>query len=175
MRSLSAAALFGVLLMIGACTSGGGIAERVEYCCGPKGMQLSTYSLVAPTVPGFLLTPLRTELVAALAAKGWRKVDRDPDALVTLTYSVFYADSERPYTNDGFMDPLAITGPRKFDARISLEIRRASDNAQVLRGTMSREHRESVGEYGHERARAQMRAAFDQLLKRLPAAGRKAT
>jgi hypothetical protein len=39
---------------------------------------------------------------------------------------------------------------------------------------MSREHRESVGEYGHERARDEMRAAFDQLLKHLPSGRNKA-
>ncbi len=163
-----------LLLAISACASDGDVSERVEFCCGPKDAQLSTYSLAAPSVPGFLLAPLRTQLVAALAARGLRQVERDPDAVVTLTYSAFYPDSERPYANDGFMDPLAITGPRKFDARITLDIRRASDNAQVLRGMMSREHRESVGEYGHERGRTEMRAAFDQLLKRLPASGKKA-
>jgi len=92
--------------------------------------------------------------------------------LVTMVYSVFYPDSERPYANDGFTDPLSVGGPRKFDARITLEIRRAADNAEVLRGTMSREHRDSVGQYGHERARDQIRAAFDQLLKRLPSGSR---
>jgi hypothetical protein len=170
MRWLGAALLLG----IAACASDGDISERVDFCCGPKDAQLSTYSLAAPGVPGFLLAPLRTQLVAALETKGMRQVDQHPDALVTLAYSASFPDSERPYANDGFMDPLAITGPRKFDARITLEIRRASDNAQVLRGTMSREHRESVGEYGHERAGSELRAGFDQLLKRLPAAGKKA-
>ena len=169
MRWLSAA----FLLLTAACASDGDISERVDFCCGPQDAQLSTYSVAAPTVPGFLLAPLRMQLVAALEAKGLRQVDKNPDALVTMAYSAHFPDSERPYANDGFMDPLAVGGPRKFDARITLEIRRASDNAEVLRGTMSREHRESVGEYGHERARDEMRAAFDHLLKRLPSAGKK--
>jgi hypothetical protein len=165
MRRLSAALM---LLMTAACASDGDISERVEFCCGPKDAQLSTYTLAAPTVPAFLLPVLRSQLVAALAAKGLQQVDKNPDALVTMAYSAYFPDSERPLANDGFSDPLAVGGPRKFDARITLEIRRASDNAQILRGTMSREHRESVGEYGHERARDEMRAAFDQLLKHLP-------
>ncbi len=169
MRRLSAA----LLLVIAACASDGDISERVDFCCGPKDARLSTYSLAAPTVPGFLLAPLRTQLVAALEAKGMRQVDKSPDAWVTMAYSAYFPDSERPYANDGFMDPLSVGGPRKFDARITLEIRRASDNAEVLRGTLSREHRESVGEYGHERAHDEMHAAFDQLLKRLPASGKK--
>ena len=167
MRRLSAALL---LLVTAACASDGGISERIDFCCGAKDAQLSTYTLSAPKVPPFLLAPLGSQLVAALAAKGWRQVDKNPDALVTMTYSAFYPDSERPLANDGFSDPLAVGGPRKFDARITLDIRRASDNVQVMRGTMSREHREAVGEYGHERARAAIRAAFDDLLKRLPSA-----
>jgi len=159
-----------MLLLTAACASD--MSERVEFCCGPKDAQLSTYTISAPTVPGFLLAPLRTQLVAALAAKGLQQVDRNPDALVTMVYSVFYPDSERPYENDGFSDPLSVGGPRKFDARITLEIRRATDNVEILRGTMSREHRESVGQYGHERARDEIRAAFNQLVKRLPSASR---
>jgi hypothetical protein len=157
-----------LLLLTAACASDGDISERIEFCCGPKGVPLETYSLSMPTVPTFLVPALRPQLVAALSARGMREVDRDPDALVTMVYSAFYPDSERPYANDGFTDPLSVGGPRKFEARITLEIRRASDNADVLRGTMSREHRESVGEYGHERARAEIRAAFDRLLRRLP-------
>ena len=165
MRRACAALL---LVLTAACASDGDISERIEFCCGPKGAPLSTYSLSMPTVPAFLVPVLRPQLAAALTAKGMRQVDRNPDALVTLVYSVFYPDSERPYANDGFTDPLSVGGPRKFDARITLEIRRAADNAEVLRGTMSREHREAVGQYGHERARESIRAAFDQLVKRLP-------
>ncbi len=169
MRRLSAALM---LLMTAACASD--MSERVEFCCGPKDAQLSTYTLSAPTVPGFLLAPLRTQLVAALAAKGLQQVDKNPDALVTMAYSAYFPDSERPFANDGFSDPLSVGGPRKFDARITLEIRRASDNAEILRGMMSREHREWVGEYPHDRARDEMRAAFDQLLKHLPSGRNKA-
>jgi hypothetical protein len=169
MRRACAALL---LVFVSACASDGDISERIEFCCGPKDARLATYSLSMPTVPAFLLPALRPQLIAALSAKGMRQVDRNPDALVTMVYSVFYPDSERPYANDGFTDPLSVGGPRKFDARITLEIRRAADNAEVLRGTMSREHRDSVGQYGHERARDQIRAAFDQLLKRLPSGSR---
>ncbi len=165
MRRLSAAFL---LLITAGCVSDGGISEHVDFCCGPKDVRLETYSLSMPSVPAFLLPALRAQLVAALSAKGMREVDRYPDALVTMVYSAYFPDTERPYANDGFTDPMAVTGPRKFEARISLEITRVSDNAQVLRGTMSREHREWVGEYGHEKAREAIRAAFDDLLKRLP-------
>jgi hypothetical protein len=165
MRRLSAALL---LLITAACASDGDISEHVDFCCGPKDARLETYALSMPTVPAFLLPAFRTQLVAALSAKGMREVDRSPDALVTMVYSAYFPDTARRYANDGFTDPMAVTGPRKFDARISIEITRVSDNAQVLRGTMSREHREWVGDYGHERAREAIRAAFDDLLKRLP-------
>jgi hypothetical protein len=166
MRRLSAALL---LLVTAACASDGDISERIDFCCGPKDAALTTYTISAPKVPPFLLVPLGSQLVDALTAKGWRQVDKNPDALVTMTYSAFYPDSERPLANDGFSDPLSVGGPRKFDARVTIDIRRASDSAQILRGSMSREHREAVGEYGHERARAAIRAAFNDLLKRLPA------
>src|SRR5580765_3141954 len=108
MRRVGAALL---LVLIAACASDGDISERIDFCCGPKDAPLATYSLSMPTVPAFLLQALRPQLVAALSAKGMREVDRNPDALVTMVYSVFYPDSERPYENDGFSDPLSVGGP----------------------------------------------------------------
>jgi hypothetical protein len=81
MRRACAALL---LVLTAACASDGDISERIEFCCGPKGAPLSTYSLSMPTVPAFLVPVLRPQLAAALTAKGMRQVDRNPDALVTL-------------------------------------------------------------------------------------------
>ena len=157
-----------MLLLTAACATESHLSHDLEFCCGPKGPALATYSLTLVALPAFLAPALRGALVEALTAKGLRQSDKNPDALVTLSYAVVYTDSDRPLAHDGFADPLSVGGPRKFDARVTLDIRRASSGGDVLRGVLSREHKESVGEYGHERGRAQMRDGFDQLLKRLP-------
>jgi len=159
-----------VLLMAAACATEGHLSHDVEFCCGTKGPPLTTYSLTMQKMPSFLVVPFRDALTASLAAKGLRQTDKNPDALITLSYAAVFDD--RPLANDGFADPLAVGGPRKFDARMTLEIRRASDGEKVLLGTLSREHKESVGEYGHQRGLAQIRDGFDQLLKRLPSVPR---
>ncbi len=157
-----------LMLLVSGCASDPALARRLEFCCGPADAQLGRYRLELVAVPAFLVAPLSDELNAALTAKGWHETATDPDALVTLRFDAVYAD--RPLANDGFADPLASGGPRKFDARITLEIRRASDGAEVLRGTLMREHTEFVGTYDHHRARPALRAGFDALLKRLPRA-----
>ena len=159
-----------VLLTATACVTDPGVSHDVAYCCGPPGTVLTTYSLTLTAVPGFLVPQLRGELVAALAARGLRPTDVSPDALVTLSYSETYPDADRPFVNDGFADPLATGGQRQFDARVTLDIRRAADGADVLRGVLSREHTVSVGEYNHDKARRAIRGGFDVLLKRLPKA-----
>lgn len=163
-------AAFVVLLLASACATEGHLSENVEFCCGPPGPVMSTFSLTFASLPTFLVPVMRDSLVASLTAKGLRQVEKNPDALITLSFNAVYADTDRPLAKDGFADPLSVGGPRKFDARLTLDIRRASNGAPVLRGVMSREHKESVGDYGHERGRAKIRDGFDQLLKRLPSA-----
>lgn len=165
-RSLGAVLL---LLVSTACASGA-LSHDVEYCCGPPGTRLQTFSVALVQVPAFVATPLRAELVAALTARGLRQVETQPDALVTLTYGATYHDAGRPLPNDGFGDPLAHGDQRKFDARVTLDVRRASDGADVLRGVLSREHKVSVGEYRHDAARTDFRRGFDALLAGLPKA-----
>jgi hypothetical protein len=155
------------LLLVTACASGA-LSHNVEYCCGPKDARLETFSLALHQVPAFIATPLRTELVAALNARGLRQVEAHPDAMVTLTYGATYLDAETPLANDGFGDPLAHGDRRKFDARVTLDVRRASDGAEVLRGALSREHKVAVGEYRHDAERPAFRRAFDALLAGLP-------
>jgi hypothetical protein len=162
-----------VLSLTAACATQGPLSHDVEYCCGPKGTALATYDLTLVAVPAFLAPTLRDPLVAALKERGLEPSDKAPDALITLSYSAVYAESERPLANDGFSDPLSVGGPRKYEARVTLDVRRASDGAEVLRGVLSREHRESVGDYGHERGREEIRDGFEALLKRLPAAPRR--
>ena len=137
-------------------------------CCGAKEPAISTYGVTMVSVPTFMIGPLRGALVDALATRGWRESAERPDALITLQYAAVYPD--RPFVNDGFADPLASGGPRKYEARVTLDVRRASDNAELLRGTLSREHTESVGEYDHRRAMDSMRDAFEALVSRLPKA-----
>jgi hypothetical protein len=156
------------LTMLLGCATGGDIATHVDYCCGPTVPVVSTYSITVATMPGFLAAPLRGALVAALSARGWREVDAHPDALITLKYEAVYP--VRPLANDGFADPLSSGGPRKYDARVTLDVKRASDGVEILRGTLSREHTESVGDYDHHRAADAMRDAFERLVKRLPKA-----
>jgi hypothetical protein len=160
-----AAACLTVLL---GCATGGDIDSHVDFCCGPQQPMLKTYSVATIAVPGFLVPPLRTALVEALTARGWREAAASPDALITLQFAAVYP--HRALENDGFADPLATGGPRKFDARVTLDVRRAVDGVELLRGTLSREHVESVGEYDHRRARDALRDAFEHLLKRLPKA-----
>ena len=169
MRKLAAAA---VVWLAAACATEGHLSHEVLYCCGPKGPPLATYELTLVSVPAFLAPALRDSLVAALAARGLKPSEHNPDAAISVTFVADYSASERPLTRDGFSDPLSVGGPRKFDARVTLEVRRVSDGATVLRGVLSREHRESVGEYGHERGREQIRDGFEQLLQRLPVAPR---
>jgi hypothetical protein len=157
-----------LLWLTAACATTGHLSHDVEFCCGPKGPPLTTYALTLATMPSFLVAPMRDALVASLEARGLHPSEANPDALITLSYSAVYADSGEPLTNDGFADSLSVGGLRKFDARMTLEIRRASDGALVLRGTLSREHKEWVGAYDHRRGLAQIRAGFDQLLGRLP-------
>jgi hypothetical protein len=156
------------LTILFGCATGGDIDTHVDFCCGPNEPALATYSVATIAVPGFLVGPLRGALVAALTARGWREADANPDALITLQFAAVYPD--RPLANDGFADPLATGGPRRFDARVTLDVRRAADGVELLRGTLSREHVESVGEYDHRRGRDAIRDAFEQLLKRLPKA-----
>lgn len=164
MRSLNAA--FVVLLLAG-CASEGDVAHRVDFCCGPPGKPLSSYSLQLVSVPGFLTPYLSEELEAALVAKGLTHVNADPSAFVTLTYSEIYPDPE-PLPQDGFADPMLSERSRRFIAMVTLDIRRADDGAEVLRGTLSRMHTVTVGEYMHQKARVPIREGFDQLLKPLP-------
>jgi hypothetical protein len=154
------------LTVLFGCATGGDIDTHVDFCCGPTQPALSTYSIATISVPSFLVAPLRGALAAALTARGWRESERNPDALFTLQFAEVFPD--RPLANDGFADPLATGGPRKFDARVTLDVRRATDGVELLRGTLSREHTESVGEYDHRRGRDAMRDAFEHLLKRLP-------
>ena len=164
-RWLGVAAL---LLLTTACASDAALSHNVDYCCGPPGPKLATFSVALHAVPAFLVTPLRTELVDALTAGGLRQIDTNADALVTLTYSATYLDAGKPLADDGFGDPLARGGQREYDARLTLEIRRGSDGAEVLRGVLSREHKVAVGEYSHDKALPEIRRAFDALLSRLP-------
>ncbi|HTO56468.1 MAG TPA: DUF4136 domain-containing protein [Pseudomonadales bacterium] len=154
------------LTMLLGCASD--ISTHVDFCCGAKEPEVSTYGITLVAVPTFMAGPLRGALVDALATRGWRESAERPDALITLQYAAVYPD--RPLANDGFADPLATGGPRKYDARVTLDVRRASDNAELLRGTLSREHTESVGEYDHRRATDAMRDAFERLVGRLPKA-----
>ena len=156
------------LTMLLGCASGGDISTHVDYCCGPKGPALSTYSITFVTTPGFLATTLHSELVAALTARGWREAAAHPDVLITVQYAAIYP--QRAFANDGFADPLSNGGPRTYDAQVTVDVKRASDGVELLRGTLSREHTESVGDYGHESGRAAIRAAFDRLVGRLPKA-----
>ena len=70
--------------------------------------------------------------------------------------------------DDGFGDPLAHGGQREFDARVTLDVRRGSDDAELLRGVLSREHKVSVGEYDHAKGRDDIRRGFEALLAHLP-------
>ncbi len=176
----AAVALALMFVLTSGCATQAPLLHNVEFCCGPihgskQRLSLETYSLKFEAFPAFLEPTMRDALVAALGAKGFRPSPTDPEALITLRYSEVFDDANRPLANDGFGDPLAQPGgrPRKFDARVTLEIRRASDDAEVLRGVLSREHEVSVGEYDHERGRAQIRAGFTQLLNRLPAVARR--
>src|SRR5262249_40076901 len=115
--TLRVAAIVCLTVLFG-CATGGDIDTNVDFCCGPKQPAPSTYSIATISVPGFLVAPLRGALGAALSARGWREVDRNPDALITLQFAAVYPD--RPLANDGFADPLATGGPRKFEARVTL-------------------------------------------------------
>ena len=156
------------LFLLAGCASGGDVSHELEYCCGPPGPGLSNYSLTLVDIPGFLLPYLRDELEPALLARGLTRVNADPEALVTLTYSEVYPDADEPLPDDGFGDPILHARSRRFIAVVTLDIRRADDGAAVLRGTLSRMHTVSVGEYMHPKARKPIRMGFDQLLKRLP-------
>ncbi len=158
-----------VVLFTTACATEGHLSNNVVFCCGAPGPAISTYSLTFTSMPTFLTPTMRDALVAALSAKGLRQVDENPDALITLHFEAVYSDSNGTLAHDGFADPLAVGGLRNFDARLTLDIRRAANGAQVMRGVLSREHRESVGDYGHERGRADIQAGFVRLLRRLPA------
>jgi hypothetical protein len=150
------------------CASAGDVSHKVDYCCGSDKQTPSSYTLQLSDMPGFLVPYMRDALTAALTAKGMREVPADGQAKVSLTYSEIYPDAGQPVVDDGFGDPLATARSRKFVAVVTLEIRRAADGAELLRGSLSRMHTVSVGEYMHERARSAIRAGFDQLLKRLP-------
>jgi hypothetical protein len=165
MRWISAAL---ALLCLTACASSTDVSRKLEFCCGPPGTELTSYDLQLIGVPGFLVPYLRDELEAALRAKGMTPATAEPTALVTLAYSEIYPDADEPLPDDGFADPMLSQRSRRFVALVTLEIRRADDGAEVLRGTLSRMHTVSVGEYMHQRARVTIRAGFDGLLKRLP-------
>jgi hypothetical protein len=164
MRFICAA---GLVWLLAGCAASGDISHSMEFCCGPPGKPLTSYSLKLVNVPGFLVPYLRDELEAALVAKGLTHVNADPTAFVTLTYSEVYPDPE-PLPDDGFADPMLTERSRRFIALVTLNIERADDGAEILRGTLSRMHTVTVGEYMHEKARAPIREGFDQLLKPLP-------
>jgi hypothetical protein len=164
MRSISAA--FVVCLLAG-CATPGDLSTTVNYCCGPPGKPVTSYSLKLVNVPGFLVPYLRDEFEAALVAKGLTHVNADPTAFVTLTYSEIYPDPEG-LPDDGFMDPMLTARSRRFIALVTVDILRAADDAEILRGTLSRMHTVSVGEYMHEKARVPIREGFNKLLKPLP-------
>jgi len=155
------------MMFVTGCATSSGVSHHLEFCCGANGPPLATYDLALENVPGFLAPYLSDELEAALLAKGMQRATQDPAAHVTLTYSEIYPDSTEPLVNDGFSDPMLSTRPRRFIARVTLQIRRV-DGAEVLRGTLSRPHTVSVGDYMHQRARVPIYAGFVELLKRLP-------
>jgi hypothetical protein len=150
------------------CTAPGGVSHKLDYCCGPDEPTPSSYTLQLHDIPGFLVPYMRDSLVAALARKGMHEVTTGAQADVTLRYSEIYPDAGQRVVDDGFGDPLATARSRQFVAVVTVEIRRAADGAEVLRGSLSRMHTVSVGEYMHERARTAISAGFDQLLKPLP-------
>jgi hypothetical protein len=159
-----------LVMGLAGCASPGDVSHKLEYCCGTNEVPLSSYTIQLNDIPGFLVPYLRDELIAALAEKGMREVPSGGQANVSLTYSEIYPDAGQAVVDDGFGDPLATARSRQFVAVVTLEIRRAANGAEVLRGTLSRMHTVSVGEYMHERARTAIRAGFDRLLKRLPQA-----
>ncbi len=176
MRRLAVAMV--ALALLAACATQAPLLHDVEFCCGPldrgEGGPLATYSLKLEAVPAFLAPTLRDALVAALDAKGLQPSQWRPEALITLRFSEVFADADRPLAHDGFGDPLSAPGgASKFDARVTVDVRRAADDALVLRGTLSREHEEAVGEYDHTRDRAQIRDGFAHLLERLPTVARR--
>ena len=156
-----------VVLLLAGCATPGDVSTSVNYCCGPPGKPVTSYSLKLVNVPGFLVPYLRDELEAALVAKGLTHVNADPTAFVTLTYSEIYPDPEE-LINDGFADPMLTQRSRRFIALVTISIQRADDGAEILRGTLSRMHTVSVGEYMHDKAREPIREGFNQLLKPLP-------
>jgi hypothetical protein len=156
-----------VVWLVAGCATPGDVSSTVNYCCGPPGKPVTSYSLKLVNVPGFLVPYLRDELEAALVARGLTHVNADPTAFVTLTYSEIYPDPEE-LLNDGFGDAMLTQRSRRFIALVTINIQRAGDGAEILRGTLSRMHTVSVGEYMHEKARGPIREGFDQLLKPLP-------
>ncbi len=145
MRRLSAAPLLMMLLLLitAACASDGGISEHVDFCCGPKDARLETYSLSMPTRSGVSAADVANATGRGAFSQGnaCRSIGH-PDALVTLVYSAYFPDTERPYANDGFTDPMSVDGPAQVRrADHARDHARIGQRASVARHDVARASR----------------------------------
>lgn len=154
---------FGCLMTVlaGCATVESGVETKVLDGASP--LPLQTYSLAIDDMPGFLVSFFRDELVGVLANAGAEEVASGAEVEFTLRYeAVDLSVQEAPL--DSFGEQISPERPAHFIARVTVEARRAGAVEPELRATISRVHRVTVGAYMHQRARAAIRHAYEDIL-----------
>jgi hypothetical protein len=154
-------ALLLVAVLSGCATQGHQITTEVVTCCTEARNQVTSFDIEAIEMPGFLVPYFRDELDAVLRGKGLERRDGSADAIVRLTYQQTDLDQPLP-PRDPLGEHQDVEVPHRFIGRIDVEMRDGSGEV-LWAGQLSRMHGVTMGQYMHERARAEIRAGFEEL------------
>ena len=156
--------LFGwVAVLMGCAGQGHQITTELVSCCTTARDQVSSFHIEAAELPGFLIPYFRDELAAVLRAKGLEDRATAADAIVRLTYHQIDLDKPPP-PRDPLGEHQDVEIPHRFIGRVDVEMRDAGGEV-LWAGHLSRMHGVTMGQYMHERARAEIRAGFEELFE----------
>lgn len=149
------------MVLMGCATVESGVEAKVLDGASP--LPLQTYAITVDDMPGFLVPYFRDELVGVLANAGAQEVATDAEVEFTLRYEdVDLSINEAPL--DSFGEGASMERPARFIARVTIEAWRPGVDKPTMTATMSRVHQVAVGAYMHQRSRAAIRRAYEEIL-----------
>lgn len=176
-------ACFGLVLSVGCANIETEVAVAPGVCC-ELDSNYQSFAIDSSGVPKFLRSYFSEELAAVLRGKGL--VEVEPAQLqVALRFERGALDGASPITvtmdpgeqvqtprprtdSDAFRQSMGSETPRRFMARLVMEMRTTDSDQIVWSGVLTRVHSVSTGDYMHERARLAINLAFQRLLKDFP-------
>ena len=162
MRSISTLVVALVVVAgTGGCASSGHmITTELVTCCGGDRAGIKTFHIEAVDMPGFLVPYFRDELASVLRGKGLEDAT-DADVVIRLTYTQNDLDGPPP-ERDPLGEHQDVEVPHRFIGRVDFEMRDKAGEV-IWAGHLSRLHGVTMGQYMHERARAEIRVGFETL------------